>query len=416
MAIHQLFSFGGKNFANWFATLSSSGSEVFTSVATYDGAIYAAGYTNNGGSDNEAFVAKFSSGGALEWQKLLGATGTNTWNSVAAYINGCYVGGYYTVSTLTRPSIAHYNTGGALQWQRELFGAESDSIDGIALDSSSNIYITGNVESQIAGNGALIAKYNSSGTIQWQRSLGGAAVSTTEWGRKCAVDSTGSIYVAGDTTSQTTDRFGLLTKYNTSGTIQFQRSCGTSTFNNFFRYIALNSAGTAVYVAGLELSTGGAGSYDLMVAKFDTSGNLTWQRRIGAATNDLAAGIAVDSNEDVYAATGDNVVKYNSGGTLQWNRSFSGASISNITVSGTNLILCGIKGTDAFIAKVPTDGTKTGTYGGVTYATGTWTAGTNPANTVATRTLTDAARTLTSSTSSLTDTTTTLTDTVTEVP
>jgi hypothetical protein len=416
MAIHQLFSFGGKNFANWFATLSSSGSEVFTSVATYDGAIYAAGYTNNGGSDNEAFVAKFSSGGALEWQKLLGATGTNTWNSVAANINGCYVGGYYTVSTLTRPSIAHYNTGGALQWQRELFGAESDSIDGIALDSSSNIYITGNVESQIAGNGALIAKYNSSGTIQWQRSLGGAAVSTTEWGRKCAVDSTGSIYVAGDTTSQTTDRFGLLTKYNTSGTIQFQRSCGTSTFNNFFRYIALNSAGTAVYVAGLELSTGGAGSYDLMVAKFDTSGNLTWQRRIGAATNDLAAGIAVDSNEDVYAATGDNVVKYNSGGTLQWNRSFSGASISNITVSGTNLILCGIKGTDAFIAKVPTDGTKTGTYGGVTYATGTWTAGTNPANTVATRTLTDAARTLTSSTSSLTDTTTTLTDTVTEVP
>lgn len=416
MAIHQLFSFGGKNFANWFATLSSSGSEVFTSVATYDGAIYAAGYTNNGGSDNEAFVAKFSSGGALEWQKLLGATGTNTWNSVAADINGCYVGGYYTVSTLTRPSIAHYNTGGALQWQRELFGAESDSIDGIALDSSSNIYITGNVASQIAGNGALIAKYNSSGTIQWQRSLGGAAVSTTEWGRKCAVDSTGSIYVAGDTNSQTTDRFGLLTKYNTSGTIQFQRSCGTSTFNNFFRYIALNSAGTAVYVAGLELSTGGAGSYDLMVAKFDTSGNLTWQRRIGAATNDLAAGIAVDSNEDVYAATGDNVVKYNSGGTLQWNRSFSGASISNITVSGTNLILCGIKGTDAFIAKVPTDGTKTGTYGGVTYATGTWTAGTNPANTVATRTLTDAARTLTSSTSSLTDTTTTLTDTVTEVP
>jgi hypothetical protein len=180
--------------------------------------------------------------------------------------------------------------------------------------------------------------------------------------------------------------------------------------------VVLNSAETAVYVAGIDQSTGGAGSYDVLVAKFDTAGSLTWQRRIGAATNDLVSGLTIDSSENIYVAAEGNLVKYNSSGTFQWHRTFTGAIISGLALSGTDLIIAGGKGTDAFLAKLPTDGTKTGTYGGVTYAAGTWTALANPTHTLATRTLTDSARTLTSSTPTLTDTTTTFTDSVVEVP
>lgn len=417
MGILQLFVIGDKSYTNWMATLSGSGSDVFTGVAVYADAIYAAGYTNSGSADVECFLAKFSTGGALQWQKSLVVTGTNSWSGVAADANGCYTAGYYTVSTLSRPLLAKYDSGGTLQWQRQLFGAEADQLYCIGIDPSSNVYIGGFLASEVAATGGLIAKYNSSGTLQWQRSLGGTSASTTDvTARGCTVDASGNLYIVGDSNSQTTTSFAFIAKYNTSGTLQWQRSLGTTSSQMQLSEVVLNSAETAVYVTGIDQSTGGAGSYDVLVAKFDTAGSLTWQRRIGAATNDLVTGLAIDSSENIYVAADTNLVKYNSSGTFQWHRTFTGASTAGLAVSGTDLILCGLKGTDAFLAKLPTDGTKTGTYGGVTYATGTWTALANPTHTLATRTLTDSARTLTSSTPTLTDTTTTFTDSVVEVP
>jgi hypothetical protein len=88
--------------------------------------------------------------------------------------------------------IAKYNSSGAVQWQRKLGDASVDSVYGshsIALDSSDNAYVCWS-----NGTGQLgIAKYNSSGTIQWQRTLTGS--NCQGWG--VAIDTAGTLYISG---------------------------------------------------------------------------------------------------------------------------------------------------------------------------------------------------------------------------
>ena len=88
-------------------------------------------------------------------------------------------------------------------WIASIGGTGTDLAFGVAVDSSSNVYVSGYTGSAGAGsNDMLTAKYNSSGTIQWQRTFGSNLV---EESFGLAVDSSDNIYVGG-TTQKTTGR------------------------------------------------------------------------------------------------------------------------------------------------------------------------------------------------------------------
>ena len=161
---------------------------------------------------------------------------------------------------------------GGPYWIATLGGANNDYGYGIAVDSSGNCYVTGYTASAGAGNNdVLITKYNTSGTIQWQRTLGGTGA---DYGYGIAVDSSGNCYVAGLTNSAgagSTDV--LITKYNTSGTIQWQRILGGSGTDISYG-IAVDSSGNC-YVTGYTDSAG-AGAQDVLITKYDTSGTIQW--------------------------------------------------------------------------------------------------------------------------------------------
>ena len=71
----------------------------------------------------------------------------------------------------------------------------ADVGQGIAADSSGNCYVTGYTNNG-SNDDVFIAKYNTSGTLQWQRKLYGAS---TDYGYGVAVDSSGNCYVTGST-------------------------------------------------------------------------------------------------------------------------------------------------------------------------------------------------------------------------
>jgi uncharacterized delta-60 repeat protein len=421
--------------AGWIATLGGANSDYGQGIAVdSSGNCYVAGYTiSTGAGQQDALITKYNASGTIQWQRVLGGTNGDISYGIAVDSSGnCYVTGY-TLSAGAGGQdalIAKYDTSGTIQWQRVLGGVSGDLGYGIAVDSSGNCYVTGNTDSTGAGvNDVLIAKYDTSGTIQWQRVLGGTS---GEQGFGIAVDSSGNCYVTGTTSSTGaggTD--ALITKYDTSGTIQWQRVLG-GTNTDYGQSIAVDSTGNC-YVTGYTNSAG-AGGVDVLVTKYDTSGTIQWQRVLGTTGQDIGHGISVDTSGNCYvtgytdsagAGSADVIIaKYDTSGTIQWQRVLGGTSgeqglgiavdsSGNCYVTGYTAS-AGAGSNDVLIAKLPGDGSKTGTYGPWTYQASSLTAATSSL-TAATSSLTASTSTLTAATSSLTAATSTLTSTVTQL-
>ena len=120
---------------------------------------------------------------------------------------------------------------------QQLGSSSEDRGEGVTVDSSDNIYVTGFTHGGLDGNtnsgekDIFLVKYNSSGTKQWTQQLG---TPTLEEGNGVAVDSSDNIYVTGwtggklDTYSGGVDT--ILVKYNSSGTKQWTRQFGAPSF------------------------------------------------------------------------------------------------------------------------------------------------------------------------------------------
>ena len=109
-------------------------------------------------------------------------------------------------------------------------GTSSSEIGyGVIADSSNNIYVTGYTLGGLDGNtnsgseDLFLVKYNSSGSKQWTRQLG---TSSYDSGFGVTVDSSDIIYVTGETAGRLDNNtnFGnsdiILVKYNSSGVKQ----------------------------------------------------------------------------------------------------------------------------------------------------------------------------------------------------
>ena len=412
----------------WIGTLGGAGSDQGFGIAVdSSGNVYVTGFTNSQGAGvQDVLITKYNTSGTIQWQRTLGGSSDDRGQGIAVDSSGnVYVTGF-TASPSSGSQydalITKYDTSGTIQWQRTLGGSSDDRGQGIAVDSSGNVYVTGFTASPSSGSqyDALITKYDTSGTIQWQRTLGGAG---NDYGYGIAVDSSGNVYVTGFTISQGAGSIDvLITKYDTSGTIQWQRTLGGASSDQGYG-IAVDSSGN-VYVTGFTNSQG-AGNYEVLITKYNTSGTIQWQRILGGASSDQGYGIAVDSSGNVYvtgftdsqgAGVQDVLItKYNTSGTIQWQRILGGASneqgrgiavdsSGNVYVTAYTASTSGT-GNNVLITKLPGDGSKTGTYtvGGVSF---TYAASTL---TAATSTLTAATSTLTDAASTLTSSTSTLT-------
>jgi hypothetical protein len=160
----------------------------------------------------------------------------------------------------------------------------------------------------------------------WAHTWGG---SNDDGGGSVALDRNGNIYIAGSTGS-----FGaglddvLLLKYDTSGNLLWQKTWGGSN-GDWGGAVAADTSGN-VYVAGSTLSFT-AGWRDALILKFDAAGTLIWNRTWGGSSWDVAYDISVDNSGNIYVAAetysygaAAAVLKFNSNGDFLWCRTWAG--------------------------------------------------------------------------------------------
>ncbi len=188
-----------------------------------------------------------------------------------------------------------------------------DTPAGIALDSSGNVYVAGSTKGSFdvanqGGSDIFLAKYDRSGIPSWVRQFGTA---NEDIAGGVAVDSSGNIYVTGatagglaGTNSGSYDIF--LAKYDSSGSQLWVRQLGTS-MDDIPTGVAVGSNG--VWVAGysnaqlpVALINPYSGGYDAFLLKYDFSGNLQWATQIGSTGNDFADGLTLDAADNAYLA------------------------------------------------------------------------------------------------------------------
>jgi hypothetical protein len=246
-----------------------------------------------------------------------------------------YITGYFsrsaTFGSISKTSagyedmfVAKYNSAGVLQWVQTAGGNDTDFGYDIAVDASGNVYVTGlfwytasfgSFSKTSSGLGdAFVVKYNSSGVVQWVQAAGGTAGDVSN---SIAVDASGGVYITGTyggtasfngqsiTSTGTYDVF--IAKYNSSGVIEWVQSAG-GTLDDYANGIAVDASGK-VYITGGFSGTAYFGSNaetsygntDIFVAKFDPSNmNWPWSEKAGSTTGDYSNDIAVDVSGNVY--------------------------------------------------------------------------------------------------------------------
>jgi hypothetical protein len=204
-------------------------------------------------------------------------------------------------------------------------------VHAVAVDSQGSIYCAGWTSSFGAGwYDTLLLKYDSSGTLAWARTWGG---SNDDYLCAVAVTPGGNIYCAGYTQC-----FGagwwdaLLLKYSSSGALVWARTWGGG-YSNYLSAVAVDSLGSA-YCAG-ETDSFGAGERDALLLKYDSSGTVAWVRTWGGTELDYLCAVAVDFQGDIYCSgvtdsfgagwTNALLLKYDSSGTLQWAKTWGGS-------------------------------------------------------------------------------------------
>ena len=329
------------------------------------GAAYIAGYTDsdalptalpaqnfNSGSV-AAFVAKLNpAGNSLEYCTYMGgsdddrAYGIAVDSSGAAYVTGATTSPDFPTRHAEQSSLQGSRNafvfklnpmGDMLVFSTFLGGSGADTANGIAVDTSGNSYVVGDTTSmnfpatgfQTANHGsqdAFVAKLSSNGEqLLFGTYLGGAG---NDHGGAVAVDSSGSVYVTGNTWSSNfpvENAFqstiagpcsAYIARLSSSGnSLMFSTYLGgsgcTMSYPETGQGIALDAQGDA-YVAGVT-SSGDfpllnavqpqlLGSTDAFVTKVNSSGSLLFSTFMGGSGVDVGNAIALDASGAVYVA------------------------------------------------------------------------------------------------------------------
>ncbi len=219
--------------------------------------------------------------------------------------------------------VAKFSSLGIHVWSRSFGDASAQTIKGVATNSAGDVFIAGSISgsadfgggtvTSLGGSEGMLVKYSSSGNYVWARVIGGASNQNVN---DVAVDTSGNVVIVGQVTGSSDFGLGTVTgagqsdlfvaKYNTSNTPQWAKLIGdaatqvawsvdTDAQNNVL--LVGNNTGSIDFGGGAITTAGGTDAY---VAKLSSAGNHVWSRPIGDLLEQQARAVTVDNQNYAY--------------------------------------------------------------------------------------------------------------------
>lgn len=302
-------------------------------------------FTSNGTDD--AYIVKLDPSGNLIWAKTIGGPNYDSAAKIVLDYNGNLVigGGFVSsmdmdpgpgTSTLTSNGssdifILKLNSSGDYLTSFHLGSSSWESVAGIVIDASNNMYITGDFSytvnfdpngsgSNLVATGssdAYICKYDSDYQLVWARKIGGI---DQEYTSDIALSSTGDVLVSGlffatcdvDPGSGVVEYspapgFGntFVVSLDNNGNYNWSSNLGGTHFTEGMS-LALDSEDNT-FVSGifrgtlqLDVDYTATGNRDVFMVKLSPTGSLLTSMAFGGYTDEYVAGICIDGNDNVF--------------------------------------------------------------------------------------------------------------------
>ncbi len=217
----------------------------------------------------------------------------------------------------------------SFQWAKSIQSEGFEEGYDLVTDPDGNTYIAGMLEYDTDfGNGLILssagvhdiflAKYSPTGRLVWAKRAGGKGGDKIQ---SIALDGFGNIFAVGEfedtcywesimkTTPGPEVNNMFIAKYDTSGNVTWVKTLSTTGVIHSRGYgVSCDESGNVYACGGTKGDTyfegnylfTSNGDYDGTIVKFDSNGNYIWGRRLGGAESDKAYAIASDRNGFVY--------------------------------------------------------------------------------------------------------------------
>jgi hypothetical protein len=299
-----------------------------TGIATdMDGNVALSGYTLGALDDathasSDAFLAEYSAAGVLRWSAALAsadseaAAGVSTDASGNIFIAGD-TSGALDGAALGRGDafLAKYSSAGALEWTRQIGTPDPDAAAGVSADASGNVFVAGFTRGTLQGErqgsdlDVWAAKYSASGDPVWIQQLG-SSPGYDERAAAVSADAEGNVFVAGHSFgSLDTDNRGsadaFVAKLSENGELLWLQQLGATGYDAA-QGLSADLDGN-VYVVGqlAGVLSGGPGVVipgHPFVAKYSAAGERLWSLELMQAALGAATSVSTDADGDAFIA------------------------------------------------------------------------------------------------------------------
>jgi hypothetical protein len=269
------------------------------------GNVYVTGGSFSYATSGDYLTLKYYTDGDTAWVRRYNGPGNSyDWARALAIDEGgnVYVTGRsrgdgtgYDIATIK------YSSDGNQEWVARYNGLadSSDGAHGIALDASSNVYVTGYSHGGANGYDCVTIEYDPDGNEQWVALYDGPS-SLDDWGLAIEVQEPDTIYVGGTSEGDGSSEDYILIKLDSGGdTVWVRRYDGPESLTDHVSDMELDNGGTVLLTGSSSRSQTCS---DFLTVAYYPNGDTAWIRRYSGPgySNDGAWAMAVDHLGDVY--------------------------------------------------------------------------------------------------------------------